>query len=180
MTIDEIIEGILLREGDFVDNPDDPGGATRWGITERTARTYGYEGPMSELPRDVARDIYLEKYYFKPGFDRIFDVSPKVAEELTDTGVNVSPRKAVRMLQDVLNSFNRRAADYPDLLVDGYLGEKSLEALRAYLTKRAHQDGLLVLLRTLNAAQIEYYRQLGKKNDRFETFMYGWIRARGA
>lgn len=179
MTIDQIIEGVLLREGGFVDNPDDPGGATCWGITQRTARRNGYTGPMQDLPRELARNIYREQYYIKPGFDRVFDISPKVAEELTDTGVNVSPRKAVRILQDVLNSFNRRGADYPDVVVDGWMGAKTLQALQVYLDRRGNQDGLVVLLRTLNAAQIEYYRKLGRKDDRFETFMYGWIRERG-
>ncbi len=178
MTIDEIIDGILRREGGFVDNPDDPGGATRWGITERTARRHGYQGAMEELPRELARDIYLKDFYTTPGFDRVFEISPRVAEELTDTGVNISPRQATKLLQDVLNSYNRRATDYPDLEVDGVLGSATLEALSAYLDKRRHQDGLLVLIRSLNAAQIEYYRELGKTNERYESFLYGWVRAR--
>ena len=38
MTADQIIEGILGKEGGYVDHPSDKGGPTRWGITQTTAR----------------------------------------------------------------------------------------------------------------------------------------------
>ncbi|OCO16336.1 hypothetical protein AN684_0205915 [Klebsiella pneumoniae subsp. pneumoniae] len=44
MTADQIIEGILGKEGGYVNNPNDKGGPTRWGITQTTARAYGYKG----------------------------------------------------------------------------------------------------------------------------------------
>ncbi|MBZ7417096.1 glycosyl hydrolase 108 family protein, partial [Klebsiella michiganensis] len=34
MTADQIIEGILGKEGGYVNNPNDKGGPTRWGITQ--------------------------------------------------------------------------------------------------------------------------------------------------
>ncbi len=40
MTADQIIEGILGKEGGYVNNPNDKGGPTRWGITQTTARAY--------------------------------------------------------------------------------------------------------------------------------------------
>lgn len=39
-----VIDGILSLEGGYVNNPADRGGATNWGITEATARAFGYKG----------------------------------------------------------------------------------------------------------------------------------------
>jgi lysozyme family protein len=50
-TIESLIDDVLAREGGYVDHPDDRGGATNFGITERVARASGYDGPMRELPR---------------------------------------------------------------------------------------------------------------------------------
>lgn len=44
MTADQIIEGILGKEGGYVDHPSDKGGPTRWGITQTIARAHGYTG----------------------------------------------------------------------------------------------------------------------------------------
>ncbi|EPN8859692.1 glycosyl hydrolase 108 family protein, partial [Yersinia enterocolitica] len=46
MNKDQIINGILGREGGYVDNPDDAGGPTRWGVTQKTALANGYTGDM--------------------------------------------------------------------------------------------------------------------------------------
>lgn len=54
---------LLGNEGGYVDNPADPGGATRYGVTERVARAHGYQGDMRELPLDVARSIAKIEYW---------------------------------------------------------------------------------------------------------------------
>ena len=63
VNFEEAFERLLGHEGDFVDHADDPGGATRWGITERTARAHGYTGPMRDLPVCVARGIAKIAYW---------------------------------------------------------------------------------------------------------------------
>lgn len=50
-----MIDGILAREGGFVDHPSDPGAATNFGITQRVARANGFTGDMRTLTRDQAR-----------------------------------------------------------------------------------------------------------------------------
>ena len=42
----DIINAVLDTEAGYVDNPDDSGGKTKYGITEEMARFYGYEGDM--------------------------------------------------------------------------------------------------------------------------------------
>lgn len=177
MNVDQIIEGIVGREGGFTDNPKDKGGPTRWGITQAVARQYGYTGDMRTLPREVAKAIYLELYYVGPKFDQVHSLSPRIAEELTDTGVNMGQAVAARFLQRALNAFNREARVYPDIAVDGLLGIRSLAALRSYLEHRG-AEGELVMLKALNCMQGERYIELAEGRPANEEFVYGWIRTR--
>ena len=52
--IDELIDGLIAREGGFVDHPADKGRPTRWSITQSVARRHGYMGQMENLPCNVA------------------------------------------------------------------------------------------------------------------------------
>lgn len=179
MNVDQIIEGIIGREGRYSDNPKDRGGPTMWGITQAVAREFGYEGDMRQLPRTVAKAIYLEMYYVGPKFDRVHQMSEKLAEELTDTGVNCGTTTASKFLQRALNAFNREARIYPDIATDGQLGMRSLSALRAYLDHRG-VEGERVMLQALNCLQGERYITIAESRPDNEEFVYGWIKERVA
>ena len=56
-------EKLLKHEGGFSDHSADPGGKTRYGITEAVARDVGYRGDMRELPLDLAQRIYKDRYW---------------------------------------------------------------------------------------------------------------------
>ena len=56
-------EKLLNHEGGFSDHSADPGGKTRYGVTEAVARDVGYRGDMRELPLDLAQRIYKDKYW---------------------------------------------------------------------------------------------------------------------
>lgn len=174
-TIDKVIEA----EKGYVNDPDDNGGETNWGITIAVARRYGYLGPMRELPQSVAREIYRRRYIIDPAFDRVAMRSEKLAEELVDTGVNMGPSRAAEMLQRWLNGFNDRGSKYADLFVDGRIGKVTLEALDAYLAWR-DTEGERVLLMALNCAQGMRYLDIAEGNPSQEKFLYGWMRARVA
>src|SRR5690554_7350265 len=81
-----VIDGLIEREGAFVDHPDDKGGATMYGITQKVARLHGWDGDMRHLPRALAVQIYKDHYWSAPNFDRVAMLSTRVAEELLDTG----------------------------------------------------------------------------------------------
>lgn len=179
MSIRDMIEGVIGREGGFVDDPRDRGGATRWGITERVARKHGYSGPMRELPREVAFDIYQNEYVTRPGFSAVAVMSSPIAEELVDTGVNMGPVVATMMLQRALNAFNKAGVDYPDLRLDGDCGPGTLNALKTYLKIRG-KDGEAVMLKALNCIQGERYLDLCEKRPANEAFVFGWLRTRVA
>lgn len=173
-TIEDIINQIIEREGDFVDHPDDKGGPTRWGTTEKVARAHGYQGRMQDLPRELAFQIYLEDYWRGPRFDQIYAIAPTIAIELADTGVNCGPAVQSKWLQRWLSAMNQKGSLYPDLLDDGQIGNRTLTALRLYLAHRG-AEGERVLLRALNCSQGAYYLDITLKNQNNESFVYGWL-----
>lgn len=176
--IDDIIDGIIRTEGGYANDANDSGGETKFGITVAVARANGYTGAMRDLPLDVAREIYRQKYVVAPGFDKILSISQVIAEELVDTGVNMGPQTAVKFLQRALNAFNSRGKIHPDLKVDGDCGAKTVAALSAYLVYRKRQDGERVLFTALNVLQGARYIELAESRPTQEDFIFGWIRSR--
>src|SRR5438309_6719206 len=77
-----LVDGVLEREGGYVDNPADKGAPTCFGITEAVARARGYRGAMRQLPRSEAAVIYERLYWLRPRFDEIAKRSTRVAAEL--------------------------------------------------------------------------------------------------
>lgn len=177
-TIDEIIDDVIKAEGGYSDNPDDSGGKTMYGITEAVARANGYHGDMRDLPLGLARELYVQQYVVRPGFDRVLLLSPMIAAELVDTGVNMGTATAAKFLQSALNAFNQRGNLWPDLVVDGGIGSKTIAALGAYLNHRQRDDGERVMLVALNCLQGARYIELSQADQKNETHAYGWLRSR--
>lgn len=177
MKIDQIIDGILQREGGHVNHPNDRGGPTNWGITEGVARANGWREDMRAMPQSFARDVYMRRYWLEPGFGKVALICPTIAEELADTGVNMHPRTAARFLQRALNVMNQEARLFQDLVVDGDIGPTTLNALVAYLKHRG-PVGERVLLTALNCLQGAGYIEIAEGRPNQEAFVYGWLRER--
>ncbi|MFL6764127.1 MAG: glycoside hydrolase family 108 protein [Sphingomicrobium sp.] len=175
MDVDGLIDGLIEREGGYVDHPADKGGPTCFGITQAVARAQGYAGPMRELPRDEAVTIYRRLYWLRPRLDEVTVRSDRIAAELFDTGVNMGPAVAVTFLQRALTALNRNGQDFPDLTPDGRIGPATLGALDTFLAKRGRSSGETVLLRALEALQGERYLRLAERRPANEAFLYGWL-----
>ena len=175
MAIDELIDGLLEREGGYVNHRADRGGPTNYGITEAVARANGYRGAMRELPRAEAAAIYKRLYWLRPRFDQVAKRSARLAAELFDTGVNMGPAVAATFLQRALSALNRNGGDYPDLVPDGRIGQSTLAALDSFLAVRGKASGEVVLLRALDALQGERYLRLAERRPANEAFLYGWL-----
>lgn len=175
----KIINNIIEIEGDYVNDPADSGGETKYGITIAVARAYGYEGEMTDLPRETAFSIYTDKYWDKLHLDSVEQLSEKVATELADTAVNMGTERAATFLQRSLNVLNLRGTLYADIGVDGHIGPATLTALVAFLDERG-RDGELVLESMLNALQGAFYVELAERREKDERFVYGWFKWRVA
>jgi lysozyme family protein len=177
ITVESIITDILKREGGYVDHPKDLGGPTNFGITQRTARVYGFKRDVRDIDEGLARRIYRAMYYMAPGFDDVAVFSKPIAAELMDTGVNMGVTVAVTFLQRALNVLNRSQRDYPDLDPDGIIGPQTLGALNEFLELRG-SAGERVLLRALNSLQGARYIEIAEHRQDNEAFVYGWYQHR--
>lgn len=176
---DDIINHIIEIEGGYVDDPSDSGGATRYGITEAVARSYGYTGNIKKLPRELAFNIYSTMYWDKLKLDDIEEKSPKIAKELADTAINCGVGFAGRTLQDWLNVYNNNQQYWDNISVDGWVGNKTIAAFNAFWLLRADDKGEDVMLTSLNAEQVVRYKTLSKRYTKNQRFTYGWVRNRG-
>jgi lysozyme family protein len=174
MDINDLIDGLIEREGGYANHPADKGGPTRFGITEAVARAHGYAGAMAALPRDEAAAIYRRLYWLRPRFDEVAQRSARLAAELFDTGANMGPAVAATFLQRALTALNRNGQDYPDLVPDGRIGPATLAALDAFMAIRG-ASGETVILRAVEALQGERYLRLAERRPANEAFLYGWL-----
>lgn len=170
----KLIDAVIDREGAYVNHPADRGGPTCWGITEAVARQNGYQGPMRNLPREQAAEIYRKLYWLRPGFDKVAARAPTLADELFDTGINMGVGTATGFLQRALNALNRSGRDYPDIAIDRAVGPRTLNSLDAFLKVRG-RAAESVLLKAVEALQGERYIALAEKNPSQEAFVYGWL-----
>lgn len=114
-SFDEAFTKLLGHEGGYVDHPSDPGGATRWGVTERVARANGYTGHMRDFPESAARHIYRKSYWDTVRADELPEA---VRYPVFDAAVNSGPEQSVKWLQ--------RSVGVAD---DGKLGPVTLAAV---------------------------------------------------
>lgn len=161
---------LLLRfEGGYVNDPDDPGGATNKGITLKTFQALGPElgirdTSLEALKRlgdaDVAR-LYKRHYWDALQADTL-TLQP-LAEMLVDFYVNAGGT-AVRELQRELNAGGKRQ---PPLREDGVFGADTAQALR--------EADALATYRGLRQRRIGYYERLAKANPKLRKFLRGWL-----
>lgn len=110
---DTAVTAVLGYEGGYVNDPNDPGGETNWGISKRAYPNLD----IKNLTRDGAIQIYRRDYWDALGCDRF---PPVIAIALFDAAVNQGPVAAVRILQRALG-----------VAVDGVIGPQTLAAARA-------------------------------------------------
>lgn len=150
MTFDQAFKMLLQHEGGFSNHAADPGGATRFGVTEAVAREAGYRGDMRELPLDLAQRIYKDRYWDAV---RAEELPTAVRYAIFDAAVNSGPRQAIRWLQ--------RAVGAKD---DGILGPVTMA-----LVRDANQEKLV---RVVLAERLRFMSTLSN----WPAFSRGWAR----
>ncbi|WP_204114151.1 holin-associated N-acetylmuramidase [Shimia biformata] len=120
----ELADQIIAREGGFVDDPDDPGGATKYGVTVHTLRRLGLDldgdgdvdaADVRRLDLRRARDIFLDHYFHRPGIGRLPEpLWPSVFDMYVNAGAN-----AVKVLQRLLREMGQKVT------VDGAIGPQT-------------------------------------------------------
>lgn len=175
MSSHTVINKIIELEGGYVNDKDDSGGATKYGITEYLAKKHGYKGSMRDLPKSLAFEIYKNRYWRLMMLDDIETIAGEViVEELVEIAINMGVCQSNLFLQRSLNVLNNREKHYQDLKVDGYVGNATLSALKSFISKRGVQ-GESVLFNMLNCLQGAFYVDLAERREKDEKFIYGWF-----
>ena len=117
MNFNQAFETLLKHEGGFSNHAADPGGKTMYGVTESVAREVGYKGDMRELPLDLAKRIYKDKYWDSIKAE---ELPPAVRYAVFDAAVNSGPGQTIKWLQRSLG-----------MLDDGIIGPKTIAAANA-------------------------------------------------
>lgn len=126
MRFEEAFHRLLGHEGGYVNDPDDSGGETCWGITVAVARANGYEGPMEKMPVGFAKSVYRSQYWDPAACEHL---PAGIRFDAFDAAVNSGVRQMALWLQ--------RAAG---AVADGKIGPQTLLA-----AERADPSRLLAL-----------------------------------
>ena len=90
---------LITHEGGFSNHPDDPGGATMYGVTEKVARAEGFTGSMRNFSLNDAKTIYRKNYWDACRCDSMPDV---LRYPLFDASVNSGSSQAIKWLQSAV------------------------------------------------------------------------------
>lgn len=177
-----ILAALYANEGGYVNNRNDPGGPTNYGVTQRVARQSGYTGNMRDFPKhcqdiaakEVCADkIYVARYIEGPGYMPMVAIEPAVARELVDTAANMGPFWPSEWFQQSLNELAGAK-----LKVDGKVGVSTLVAYDDYQKRVGAKVACVNMLNALDAKQEARYRRLAASSSAQRTFLKGWLKYR--
>lgn len=161
----------------FSDDQDDPGGATKYGISLRFLKgiTEGDIDHDGDIDADDVKGLswtstkYIyQKHFWHPLFENLH---PQIASKLFDLRVNMGPVQATKIIQATHNELEQFLADnernyIEDILeVDGVMGPKTLRACT--------RDELL---KPLIHQAAQFYFNLADKRPASQKYLLGWLR----
>lgn len=165
--MDEIISDILRKEGGYVNHPEDKGGPTNFGITQKTLSDY-LGKPVSvedvkNLTKKVAKEIYLSNYFYSPRIDQL----PEQCHHLVlDMSVNHGSKNAIKIVQRVITL----ADVVDDITVDGVAGPQTFEA-----AKLTHEAMGNYFINAIVDERVNFYNAIVEHNPSQSVFLKGWI-----
>lgn len=147
LNFDEAVYLILKHEGGYVNNPNDTGGETNFGISKRAYPNLDIAG----LTAFDAQDIYKRDFWDKVKGDKL----PAGLDLMVfDFAVNAGVSRASKVLQKILGA-----------KADGIIGSKTLNLVNAH-------DDVLALTTEYYRLRQAYYESI----DSFQHFGLGWTR----
>jgi lysozyme family protein len=157
---------VLKWEGGLTDDPDDPGGRTNRGITQREYDRFRKSKGLptqdvAEISDDEVNEIYYRNYWKAVRCD---ELPVPLRLVVFDTAVNMGVMTSVKLLQQALNEF---LIQDRKLKVDGILGPKTLEAA---LSMNAQ-----AVAKKMLEFRLYRYCDIVKGNPKLVKFLKGWV-----
>ncbi len=171
-TFEKAIPRILLHEGGYVNNPNDKGGSTNYGITlgllQDLHEDLNHDGVINVLDVktmsvEAAKTIYKIQWWDKYGYGSIRDQT--IATKVFDFSVNMGSHRAHMLLQRAINT-----ALGTSLTTDGKLGPTTFSTINSITDPEEQQKVLDAYCNTVWS----FYTSLADKNPKLKTFLRGW------
>ena len=158
----EMLPHILKYEGGYVNHPDDRGGATNFGVTQKTYDEYRTKNnkpyqDVLHIKQEEINLIYFD-YWRAASCDKIEKSHPYTAGAVFDCSINSGPKQAIRILQKVLKASP----------VDGIVGNITLD--------RLHSKSDIILIQEYNDARQDFFIDLVINRPNQIVFLKGWLR----
>jgi lysozyme family protein len=159
MTSDQILDHLIAAEGGFVDNPNDRGGCTKYGITLATLRDWRGDSTVDcdavrDLTEAEAREIYRDRYMERP---RLSELPAELQALMVDSAVQHGRRRAIQWLQEAAGT-----------TADGIIGPVTLEVV--------HDANRRGLYRRVLARRAVFYGEIISNDHSQAVFAEGWMR----
>ena len=155
---------VLKNEGGLVDNAEDAGGITNFGVSlafyKKKIKIDADKNDIRHLSAATAERIYFEYFWQRLPFDDIN--SQEIATRLFDLTVNTGQAHAIAMIQRAINNVNPSE----HILVDSQFGVKTLTAIN---TLDEHK-----LYNALICEASKYYHDIAKHGNN-QVFLKGWL-----
>lgn len=176
----------MHSEGDYSNRSSDRGGETYFGISRVFHPNWegwniidSYKGDDDFIDNiRINAELFLKvKRFYEINYWNINKLSQislskdLIANELFDIGVNMGVETAAKFLQQAINYLNRNEKNYKNILVDGDIGPKTLDALDK-LNSIKDEAYLLKLIILLKAKR---YIDIIDKDESQEIFIRGWL-----
>lgn len=175
-----VLVSIYADEGGYVDHKADRGGKTRYGITERVARAWGYQGHMRDFPKHCDADtpicadrIYTTDYIDKPGFRPMAELSPAVLHEMVNSAVLHGPGRSSIWFYRALNS--RCGGNLRPRVTVKW---DAIAAFKGCQLNAGEAATCRAILNSMDAQQLGYFNGIVRRDPSQRVFYRGWTRKR--
>lgn len=162
------LDVVLQDEGGYSNDPDDPGGSTNLGITQKDldhwAAILGLPHSVKSLTHNDAAIFYKHVWWDKYNYNAINSIT--IATKIFDLAVNIGAIPAAFILQ---KSLQWAAYGIED---DGVIGQKTLAAVNEMCLHGREDD----LHYELMEEATHYYEHLTEENPKLYKFLKGWLR----
>ena len=153
---DRAFAKLLVDEGGYVNDPKDPGGETKYGISKRSYPKVD----IKNLTVEQAKEIYYRDFWCTGPYASM--AHEHLAEKVFNTAVNMGNSRGMRLLQEAANMLGAK------FVVGDPVGPKTIAVLNSMNGQK--------LLEQFRIEQANYYHSLVARRPTLGRFLKGWLR----